>query len=591
MAVDLLGQLRLYPLHEDAKPSYGTAGFRSRAELLPSTVFRCGALMALRAGALRQVTGIVITASHNPEQDNGVKLVDPSGNMLDSTWEGMADALCQAKTGHRAMQELTRIKQTWNVTTGGTVMLAHDTRSSANSLCQAASAGVAAVAGTAEAPLLLATPQLHWMVAQRNQGQPYSEADYFDSLLGAFEQLVSTFCSSASAQFWRPAFPPSPGKRQSPDSADFPLLTHLFVPQEVSVDAANGVGASKLAVASKRLNLLGLSIKLLNDGKAGGLNSNCGADYVQKEQACPSGFRSVIPGSRCASIDGDADRLLYFVPHKTRGIELLDGDRIAVLAATLLNRILQGRPAALPDSSFQEGAAGNEQVQMGIVQTAYANGASTAYVHDCLTSCKVVSTPTGVKHLHHAAAAFNIGIYYEANGHGTILFSPDMLAMLRQGQQGSWQQELSLLSKLMNQAVGDALSGLLLVEYALGRLGWGLQDWIDLYQDLPSRQLKVPVPDRSVFTTTHAEMRLLTPNALQGLIDSSVAVVEKGRCFVRPSGTENVVRVYAEAASQTEADKLANTIAQLIPEHCPVASNRSGGAYSGWPESLKRWLT
>ena len=78
------------------------------------------------------------------------------------------------------------------------------------------------------------------------------------------------------------------------------------------------------------------------------------------------------------------------------------------------------------------------------------------------------------------------------------------------------------------QAVGDALSGLLLVEYALGRMGWSLQDWLDLYTDLPSRQLKVPVPDRSIFTTTHAETRLLTPNALQGLVDSSVANVQQG---------------------------------------------------------------
>ena len=60
---------------------------------------------------------------------------------------------------------------------------------------------------------------------------------------------------------------------------------------------------------------------------------------------------------------------------------------------------------------------------------------------------------------------------------------------------------------------------------------------------------------------------------------------------MRPSGTENVVRVYVEAASQTEADELANAIAQLIPEHCPVSSMSSDSAFSGWPESLRRWLT
>ena len=43
--------------------------------------------MSARSRQLGQVTGIVITASHNPAADNGVKLVDPSGEMLDPDWE------------------------------------------------------------------------------------------------------------------------------------------------------------------------------------------------------------------------------------------------------------------------------------------------------------------------------------------------------------------------------------------------------------------------------------------------------------------------------------------------------------------------
>ena len=45
--------------------------------------------------------------------------------------------------------------------------------------------------------------------------------------------------------------------------------------------------------------------------------------------------------------------------------------------------------------------------------------------------CEVVLTATGVKHLHAAAHDFDIGIYFEANGHGTILFSQSALAKLQ----------------------------------------------------------------------------------------------------------------------------------------------------------------
>ena len=47
---------------------------------------------------------------------------------------------------------------------------------------------------------------------------------------------------------------------------------------------------------------------------------------------------------RCASLDGDADRLVYFQRLPNGQLQLLDGDRIAVLAALLIRDILDRLP-------------------------------------------------------------------------------------------------------------------------------------------------------------------------------------------------------------------------------------------------------
>jgi len=58
------------------------------------------------------------------------------------------------------------------------------------------------------------------------------------------------------------------------------------------------------------------------------------------------------------------------------------------------------------------------------------------------------------------------------------------------------------------------------------------------------------VADRRVIDTTDAERRAVSPAGLQDAIDGLVKKYRQARSFVRPSGTEDVVRVYSEADTQ-----------------------------------------
>ena len=75
---------------------------------------------------------------------------------------------------------------------------------------------------------------------------------------------------------------------------------------------------------------------------------------------------------------------------------------------------------------------------------------------------------------------------------------------------------------------------------------------------------KVSVPDRNAIITNHDETKVIKPEGLQKLIDNEICKFDLGRSFVRPSGTEDVVRVYAEAKTKTDAEKLSLIIQNIV---------------------------
>lgn len=212
--------------------------------------------------------------------------------------------------------------------------------------------------------------------------------------------------------------------------------------------------------------------------------------------------------------------------------------------------------------------------QLGVVQTAYANGGSTDYISNVL-QIPIACVSTGVKHLHSKALEFDIGIYFEANGHGTVLFKDTVVQTLKNTAENlelpsterAAASRLANIVDVINQTVGDALSDMLLVETILHAKGWNIKDWEQNYQDLPNKQLLVKVADKNIVTTTDAERRCVTPVGLQNEIDKVVSQYRRGRAFVRPSGTEDVVRVYAECENVSDLNKLITDTALLVYKH------------------------
>jgi phosphoacetylglucosamine mutase len=352
----------------------------------------------------------MVTASHNPECDNGVKIVDSDGGMMAQSWEPYAEKLVNTKNVSEVLALLENIaeKEGAHKGTPGVVVIGRDTRPHSEELAKCILDGAESFGAIVHDLGLVTTPQLHFIVQKINEENPEfpvidldrekALAHYYATLRIGYLDLIDSATSSSSALVSE--------QKECIEKSN-----------SVVVDGSHGIGAISIIDFAASLSIVRpsvLNIDLRNGAYQGPVNEGCGAEYVQKKQLPPKNVDSVADvGKTLCSFDGDADRIVFhsYLQEDQRWV-LLDGDKIAALFSIFISQELK--------------ASGlDDQFKLGVVQTAYANGASTIFLKE--NAISVSMAKTGVKFLHHKAQEFDLGVYFEANGHGTVLFSDNFL--------------------------------------------------------------------------------------------------------------------------------------------------------------------
>lgn len=230
------------PLPEGQQYKYGTAGFRMKSDLLDGVTFRVGLLAALRTRKLgSQTIGIMITASHNPPSDNGIKLVDPMGEMLEQEWEAYATKLVNCSSDQELVDTYKTLAAHLKVdlSSPGRVIYGRDTRPSGHGLVIALSDALKVTDTEYTDYKLVTTPILHYLTRSVNtEGTPQaygkvSETGYYEKFSEAFVRALR-------------------GKK---------------VQGQLVVDCSNGIGGPKLEEFVKYVSpdKTGLNIKIVNN--------------------------------------------------------------------------------------------------------------------------------------------------------------------------------------------------------------------------------------------------------------------------------------------------------------------------------------
>ena len=519
---------------------------------------------------LTGIWGIMITASHNPSHDNGIKIVDQSGSMPTEAEERL---LTDVVNGNQINDSAHSIDSSHI-----RFVFARDTRESGLRIRDRIQIGIKNVLPEAQFIDVgyRTTPELH--VLTMKYYSPITELIHNPELHANFTQVGDIEIypdgrSSLTADTYYARY------------LKFLIRNYGIDLRDVVLDCANGVGAITMGEIVNEGNCPIMINTHTDIGSA--LNDRCGSDYVENNSdahlisitdseyfkelwydSLESGIDAVthimrknsrgerqgkqnnldldgndrilsIESRLFASFDGDADRIVFYYlrPHNQRtlrpGINDLDivvmnGDYIACL---ILEYVFE---SIRTDNHYEA----LESISIGIIHTAYSNGgfddAISGYSDPKIrVENKIVSI--GVKNLLRETPNYDVAIYFESNGHGSIMVN---------NHHGI--QELIVLKRLFSQVIGDAIANLIGVKYILQRSHKTPSDMKALFKTRESRILKIPIDKNIKYDTNYDQTELREPKELASTYEKFIRDNLGIRTFVRPSGTEPILRAYVE---------------------------------------------
>ncbi|KAI4838422.1 phosphoacetylglucosamine mutase [Plasmodium brasilianum] len=387
------------------------------------------------------------------------------------------------------------------------------------------------------------------------------------------------------------------------------ILKKTCKEEVIYVDCSNGIASLKIDNFKNIFTILKKQIIKINyiDNEKSILNFHCGAEYVYRKRKLPINASSDNVNTKFCTFDGDADRVLYFFIHDVfydypngngsiagssgiadsssdnpistekccgSNIAILDGPKITCLLLKCIMKML----SQIDVSNISVLSSNTtKQLDINIIHTSYVNSAFLKYINNIkkyaneqmelfqYISINIICTKTGIKYLDKIAQKSSIGILFESNGHGTIYTDINKL--------NEWSRSLCIekdksfiaLKKYLlffNQTAGDAIIDFVAIELSLSFLNLTINQWDQFYDPLPSLYINIPCPRNilaEIIPHPEHEKYLIQPLCLQREIDQVVREIDShlGRCFIRPSGTENLIRIYAEAQT---AEKMNNIL-------------------------------